>query len=150
MREIALHFTTTRPTFPSLSLATGYMAGFADIDDLDFLTRSEIAARLGYASAATARRALARLGVGWPPCPFRGRARGDVVKAWAADLPADASTFPQAGRPASDAGGQPAAARPTGRPQRPANVSERNSREGLNVKSLEEARARLRARAEAL
>lgn len=63
------------------------MLGFADIDDLDFLTRREIAARLGYSTVSSARRALKRVGAGLPPCAFRGRARGDVVKAWVALLP---------------------------------------------------------------
>ena len=61
--------------------------GFSDIEALDFLTRSEIAARLGYARTSSLLRALRRVGADYPPMRFNGRARGDDVREWAAGLP---------------------------------------------------------------
>lgn len=77
------------------------MRGFADIEDATIVSRREIAERLGYSCVASANRALARLGARIPRGPFKGGSvRGDVVKAWVMDLPADDMPAPSPARSA--------------------------------------------------
>lgn len=64
------------------------MLGFSDLQDLDFLSSREVARRMGFGSWASLRRALAARGEDLPPSLFRGRHRGDSLKAWFAQLPA--------------------------------------------------------------
>lgn len=103
----------------------GGMLGFSDIQDLDFLSSREVAARMGFRSWASLGRALRRLGADLPPALLRGRHRGDILKAWFQTLPAggppigaagedgdrnlDRHGDRQAARPESASGAPPAA-----------------------------------------
>lgn len=90
------------------------MLGFANLSDDAWITRREIAARLGYASIRSAERALAARGFALPKAMLgRGLVRVAVVKAWARRLDtaeASGAAAPHAGGPSANAMGLGAAA----------------------------------------
>lgn len=104
------------------------MLGFADLPDLALVTGDDVAARMGYASWASLRRALRRAGAHLPRALARNRFRACDVKDWFAALPAPSITITESGRAAGEG-------RPRLCPQ---------STTGALI-SLDEARRRLRA-----
>lgn len=118
------------------------MLGFADIADNDMLTLEQIATRCGYSRSSSLRRALNAMGLCLPHALFRGRYRGDVVKAWYAALPLRADADKHGGRAKAPADLDSPAAQHS--PAPPGVVSLEDAR------SLQQDRARLKARISAI
>lgn len=58
------------------------MLGFSDLDDLQLITATECARRMGYGSVAACRRALRRKGASLPRAFLRGKYRAADLKDW--------------------------------------------------------------------